>query len=120
MPWELNSDKPVYLQLIEQVKRNILSGKYVAGEKLPSVRDLASEAAVNPNTMQRALVELEREGLLYAERTSGRFITDNKELIKAMKKEMVIEEVKQFMERMKTLGFEYEEIIKIMESQQQN
>lgn len=120
MPWELNSDKPVYLQLIEQVKRNILSGKYVAGEKLPSVRDLASEAAVNPNTMQRALVELEREGLLYAERTSGRFITDNKELIKAMKKEMVIEEVKQFMERMKTLGFEYEDIIRIIESQKQN
>ncbi|WP_066714894.1 GntR family transcriptional regulator [Clostridium sp. Marseille-P299] len=120
MPWELNSDKPVYLQLIEQVKRNILSGKYVAGEKLPSVRDLAAEAAVNPNTMQRALVELEREGLLYAERTSGRFITDNKELIKAMKKEMVIEEVKQFMERMKTLGFEYEDIIRIIESQKQN
>lgn len=119
MPWELNSDKPVYLQLIEQVKRNILSGKYVAGEKLPSVRDLASEAAVNPNTMQRALVELERDGLLYAERTSGRFITDNKELIKAMKKEMVIEEVKQFMERMKTLGFEYEDIIRIIESQKQ-
>lgn len=119
MPWELNSDKPVYLQLIEQVKRNILSGKYVAGEKLPSVRDLAAEAAVNPNTMQKALVELEREGLLYAERTSGRFITDNKELIKEMKKELVIEEVKQFMERMKTLGFEYEDIIRIIESQKQ-
>lgn len=117
MPWELNSDKPVYLQLIEQIKRNILSGKYVAGEKLPSVRDLAAEAAVNPNTMQKALSELERDGLLYTERTSGRFITDNKELIKEMKKELVIEEVKQFMERMKKLGFEYEDIIKIIQSQ---
>lgn len=120
MSWDLNSDKPVYLQLIEYIKRDILSGKYVAGEKIPSVRDLAADAAVNPNTMQKALSELERDGLLYTERTSGRFITDNKELIKKMKKELVIEEVKQFMERMKTLGFEYEEIIKIMESQQQN
>ena len=117
MPWELNSDKPVYLQLMEHVKRNIITGKYAAGEKLPSVRDLAAEAAVNPNTMQKALSELERDGLLYTERTSGRFITDDKELINTMKKEQVIEEVKQFMERMRNLGFEYEEIIKIMESQ---
>lgn len=117
MPWELSSEKPVYLQLMEQVKRNIFSGKYSPGDKLPSVRDLAAEASVNPNTMQKALSELEREGLLYTERTSGRFITEDKELITHMKTELAVEEVKQFIERMKKLGFTYEDILKILKDQ---
>ena len=77
MPWELSNDRPIYLQLMERIQMDIVSGKYHAGDKLPSVRDLAIEAAVNPNTMQKALSELERVGLVYSQRTSGRFITED-------------------------------------------
>ena len=77
MPWNLNSDRPIFMQLIEIIQHCILSGTYPPGSKLPSVRDLASQAAVNPNTMQKALAELERSGLVYSQRTSGRFITED-------------------------------------------
>ena len=75
MPWELDNDRPIYLQLMERIQQDIVSGIYKPGDRLPSVRDLAVEAAVNPNTMQKALSELERSGLVYSQRTSGRFIT---------------------------------------------
>lgn len=70
MQWELTNDRPLYIQLTEQLKRLILSGEYSPGEPFPSVRELATSANVNPNTMQRALSELEREGLLITERTA--------------------------------------------------
>ena len=73
MPWELDNDRPIYLQLMERIQQDIVSGIYKPGDRLPSVRDLAVEAAVNPNTMQKALSELERSGLVYSQRTSGRF-----------------------------------------------
>ena len=76
MPWDLDNDRPIYLQLMERIQQDIVSGVYHSGDKLPSVRDLALEAAVNPNTMQKALSELERNGLVYSRRTSGRFITE--------------------------------------------
>ena len=88
MPWNLDSSRPIYLQIIERVQMDIITGRYQPGDKLPSVRDLAQEAAVNPNTMQKALSELERSGLIYSQRTSGRFITEDKELIHQMKKEL--------------------------------
>ena len=75
MTWEFKDNRPIYTQLVEQITLKIVSGEYKIGEKLPSVRDLASEATVNPNTMQKALAELERRGLVYSVRTSGRFIT---------------------------------------------
>ena len=75
MAWALINDRPIYLQLMERIQTDIVSGKYKPGEKLPSVRELALDAAVNPNTMQKALSELERIGLVYSQRTSGRFIT---------------------------------------------
>ncbi len=81
MPWNLNSDRPIFMQIIEIIQLDIISGRYAPGEKLPSVRDLASEAAVNPNTMQKALSELERSGLVYSQRTSGRFITEDTKMI---------------------------------------
>ena len=74
MPWDLDNDRPIYLQLMERIQQDIVAGVYQAGDKLPSVRDLAMEAAVNPNTMQKALSELERNGLLHSQRTSGRYI----------------------------------------------
>ncbi len=85
MPWNLNSDKPIFMQLIEIIQHSILSGTYPPGSKLPSVRDLASQAAVNPNTMQKALAELERSGLVYSQRTSGRFITEDISMIEELK-----------------------------------
>ena len=96
MPWNLDSSRPIYLQIIERVQMDIITGRYQPGDKLPSVRDLAQEAAVNPNTMQKALSELERSGLIYSQRTSGRFITEDKELIHQMKKELAAAEVSAF------------------------
>ena len=110
MPWNLDSSRPIYLQIIERVQMDIITGRYQPGDKLPSVRDLAQEAAVNPNTMQKALSELERSGLIYSQRTSGRFITEDKELIHQMKKELAAAEVSAFVAHMKQLGISPEEI----------
>ena len=81
MEWELKSDRPIYTQLLEELKRRIVSGYYKPGEKLMPVRELAQEAKVNPNTMQKALVELEELGLIYTERTNGKFVTEDEKLI---------------------------------------
>ena len=75
MNWQFSNDAPIYAQLIRQIRAGIVSGAFSPGERLPSVRDLAMEAGVNPNTMQRALTELERDGLVYSQRTSGRYVT---------------------------------------------
>ena len=85
MAWQFDSGRPIYTQLLEQIRILIISGRYPAGSKLPSVRDLAAESSVNPNTMQRALAELERSGLIYSQRTSGRFVTEDEELVKKMR-----------------------------------
>ena len=77
MGWKIDDGRPIWTQLKEQMIKRIVSGTYSSGEKLPSVRDLAGEAGVNPNTMQKALAELERMGLVYSQRTSGRFVTDD-------------------------------------------
>ena len=76
MSWTFKEDRPIYSQLVEHIKLGIVSGEWSPGSKLPSVRDLAEEAGVNPNTMQRALADLEREGLVHSKRTSGRYITE--------------------------------------------
>ena len=110
MQWELNTDKPVYLQLVEQIQAGIISGIYKAGDKLPSVRELASEATVSPNTMQRAMTELERYGLVYANRTSGRFITSDEELIKELKKQHITEITQDYLDKMELLGLQLEDI----------
>ena len=114
MPWNLDSSRPIYLQIIERVQMDIITGRYQPGDKLPSVRDLAQEAAVNPNTMQKALSELERSGLIYSQRTSGRFITEDKELIHQMKKELAAAEVSAFVAHMKKLGITPEEIRQLL------
>ena len=111
MPWNLDSSRPIYLQIIERVQMDIITGRYQPGDKLPSVRDLAQEAAVNPNTMQKALSELERSGLIYSQRTSGRFIT---ELIHQMQKELAAAEVSAFVAHMKQLGITPEEIRQLL------
>lgn len=111
MQWNIDSERPVYIQLIEQIQAGIISGYYNLGDKLPSVRELAAEAGVNPNTMQRALAELEQTGLVYTNRTSGRYITSDIEIIKKLKKQSAKNIVIEFIEKMKQLGYEEDEIL---------
>lgn len=114
MPWNLDDDRPIYLQLMERIQHDIVSGVYSPGDKLPSVRDLAVDAAVNPNTMQKALSELERCGLVYSQRTSGRFITDDADLIQQMRTEMAQEHIMAFFTQMQKLGFSDEETLEMI------
>lgn len=111
MAWSIDNNKPVYIQLVEQLKYKIISGEFGTGEKIDSVRNLAQEAQVNPNTMQKALAELEREGLVFSKRTSGRFVTDDKEKIEFMRKEVASEEIKNLKKNLERLGFSKDEII---------
>ena len=105
MAWELKSDRPIYSQLIEQIEIRICSGIYAPGSKLPSVRELAQEAAVNPNTMQKALSIMEEAGLVYTNRTSGRFITEDANMIQQAKQKLAQDQISEFLEKMKSLGF---------------
>ncbi|HHX55216.1 MAG TPA: GntR family transcriptional regulator [Clostridiales bacterium] len=114
MTWDLSSDRPIYTQLIEQIELKICSGIYEAGSKMPSVRDLASEASVNPNTMQRALSGLEDTGLLYSQRTTGRFVTEDINLIKKTRAKIAKEHIKEFLNKMSELGFNNDEIIEVL------
>lgn len=114
MPWDLDNDRPIYLQLMERIQHDIISGVYRPGDKIPSVRDLALDAAVNPNTMQKALSELERSGLVYSQRTSGRFITEDEKLLKKMKMDLATEHIHQFFEQMHHLGFNDEETLELI------
>ncbi|SRR5574344_1764634 len=109
MAWTLDEDRPIYAQLIDEIRMRIIAGIYAPGDKLPSVRDLASEAAVNPNTMQKALSELERSGLVSTIRTSGRMVTEDKNMIDEMKNKLAIEQITLFFEKMQQFGFSREE-----------
>ena len=114
MPWDLENDRPIYLQLMERIQQDIIKGVYQPGGKIPSVRELALEAAVNPNTMQKALSELERSGLVYSQRTSGRFITEDKKLLSHMKSERAKTHIHDFFTSMRQLGFCDEEILELV------
>lgn len=106
MQWEFNSDRAIYAQIIEQMKLFIVSGELEPGDKVPSVRELASEAGVNPNTMQKALSELERSRLLFSNRTSGRFITEDDTMIQNIKEELAKENIETFLKNMEKIGFD--------------
>lgn len=114
MGWKFNNDRSIYLQLVEQIQNRIATGFYKPGGRLPSVRELAGEAEVNPNTMQKALAELERQELLYSQRTAGRFVTENEGRILRMKKEAAREAVDVFLKQMENLGFDETEIIELI------
>ena len=103
--WEFTNDRPIYLQLIEQIKLRVINGTYKPGDKVPSVREIAMEAGVNPNTMQRALSELEREGLLASWRTSGRFVTEDKEKLEALREQLGRQYVEELFQNLRELGF---------------
>lgn len=105
MPWNFDSDRPIYLQLVEQIELMIFSGKYPPGSKLPSVRDMAKEAAVNPNTMQRALTKLEEDELIITHRTSGRYITEDENMINKARTRLAREQAMEFIANLQKLGF---------------
>lgn len=113
MPWDLSSDRPIYAQIMEKITLRIVSGFYPAGEKLPSVRELAQEAGVNPNTMQKAFMELERGGLIQTLRTSGRVVTEDQDMIKRAKESIAETEINAFLSKMKELGFDAKESIQL-------
>ena len=106
-----DDERPIYIQLVEMLRIQIVSGELKKGERIPSVRELALTARVNPNTMQKALTELENEGLLYTERTNGKFVTNNDELIEEIKRKLAKEKVENYLEGMKNIGFGKEEAI---------
>lgn len=114
MSWDLKSNQPIYTQLLEMIQLKIISGFYSAGGKLPSVRELASEAAVNPNTMQKALSELERSGLIYSQRTAGRFITEDADMIHKLREQIAAEQISVFFKRMEELGFSKKETVSLI------
>ena len=114
MKWQFSNDAPIYSQLIAQIKVGIVSGAFPPGERLPSVRDLATEAGVNPNTMQRALTELERDGLVYSQRTAGRFVTEDRNMINAAKRGLAEHHIQVFLAAMRQLGYQQEEMIALL------
>ena len=111
MSWKFDDNRSIYIQLIEQIQIRILTGVYEPGSRLPAVRELAAEAGVNPNTMQRALAELENTGLVYSLRTSGRFVTEDEKLTEELKKNFAQKEVHEFCGKMQSLGYTKEEIV---------
>ena len=110
MEWNFRNDLPIYSQLVEQIKRGIVSGAFAPGERLISVREMAAEAGVNPNTMQRALQQLEREGLVYSQRSSGRFVTEDVSAIDRARSALAAEYVRRYRDSMRSLGFTEEEM----------
>ena len=115
MQWQITNDAPVYAQLIAHIRQAIASGAFQPGERVPSVRDLALEAGVNPNTMQRALQELEREGLVFSQRTAGRFVTEEPMRIEEAKRALAGAHIERFVQSMTQLGYGPEEIITLLQ-----
>lgn len=115
MPWEFDSKLPIFKQIVDTVSLKIIRGDYKMGEKLESVRDMAVEAGVNPNTMQRALAEIETMGLVETKRGDGRYITENAEIINNLKGEYIKNNTADFLRKMGEFGLDKSEIIKIIE-----
>lgn len=110
MEWNFKNGIPIYTQIVDEMTRRIASRAYEPGEKLPSVRDLAMDAGVNPNTMQRALAELERRGLVFSERTSGRYVTREASVLKELHEELAEKYFREFAENLHKIGMSDEEI----------
>lgn len=116
MPWNLDHERPIYAQLIEQISLHIITGRYQPGERLPSVRDLAAEASVNPNTMQRALAELESSGLVRSQRTNGRFVTEDTALIQSVCRQLARTQILNFITTMRQLNLSDARILELMQT----
>ena len=114
MVLELNTKEPIYLQIIAYMKKKIVSGELKGGERVLSVREYASEAKVNPNTIQKVYNELENQGLIYTQRGIGKFVTEDKEKINSLREELFNETIDKFIEDSKSLGFTKENILAII------
>lgn len=101
---------PIYMQIIQKIKADIVSGKILGGDKMPSVREVSENYKVNPNTVQRVFLELEREGITYSQRGIGTFVCEDDELIKKLKTTQALKHTKRFLEEMKELGLTNKEI----------
>lgn len=115
MDWQITDGRPVWLQLKEQITMGILTGTYPPGSRLPSVRELAIDAGVNPNTMQRALTELERDGLAHSMGTMGRVVTQNQEIVDRLRAKSAKAVVERYLDSMKQLGYSPAEAVKVLE-----
>ena len=114
MDWNFKNGIPIYTQIVDELTMRIASGAYAPGDKLASVRELAMDAGVNPNTMQRALSELERRGLVHSERTSGRFVTNDESILKELHRELAARYLDEFKEKLHKIGMSDEEIKEYM------
>ena len=115
MQWKLSDDRPIYVQLMETITAAIASGTLAAGSRLPSVREMAAQAGVNPNTMLRALAELERDGLLYSQRTAGRFVPAQSDRITQKRKELAMQQIRIFLSSMKEMGYTSEQTLNLIQ-----
>ncbi len=115
MEFQFENNSPIYLQLIQKIKMAIASGEFKPGEKLPAVRELAMESKINPNTVQRALFQLEDEHLIFTQRTNGKYITEDKQKLKELKKELASNLLQEFLVKMQQLGFSKQEILEFIE-----
>ncbi len=114
MKFIFNNDQPIYLQIVEQLRIYIISGKISPGEKLPTVRELAAQARANPNTVQRALNILEDEGIILTERTNGKYVTSDTRLIRKIRHRLATDNVSKYFAAMSALGFTQEDAIKFL------
>ena len=117
MDYRFNDNIPIYIQLVEMIKTDIVSGKYQPGDKLPAVRDMAMELGVNPNTVQRAFSELEREDLVKSDRTNGRYVTEDKKKIKELLKVLSEKYIDELFEKLNSLGMSDGQIIKMINNE---
>lgn len=117
---EYNSSLPIYLQVANLIKRDIVTGKRELGEKLPSVRELAVSYTINPNTVSRVYKELETEGVCFTRRGMGTFVTEDSEKVKNMKEEMAGTLIHEFLEGMQQLGFTKTDVIRILKKKEES
>ena len=118
MEWQIAAGRPVYIQLVEQLERAVVNGVYPPGERVPAVRDLAAQAQVNPNTMQRALAEMESRGLLVTQRTTGRTVTSDTALIAKTRQALAASLAQDFLAQAKALGLTREEILALLQQEE--
>ena len=116
MAWKFNNESPIYLQIVDAIKMQIAQGTLKPGDQVPAVRELAVTAGVNPNTMQKALAELEREGVLYSQRTAGRFVADRVAGGGSLREELSKKHIQTYVDNMRSLGYADSEICAVLET----
>ena len=116
MGWNVEGSGPIWMQLHQQLMQRISSGVYPRGSKIPTVRELAAEAGVNPNTMQRALSQLEADGLVVTNRTAGRTVTEDGEVLDSMCRQLAREQIRSYLDGMEQLGFTRQQAIDLVQT----